>query len=66
MNASLRPEFFGKASKGEPCPKKKAGILSGVAGSAFRASVHSDRVLGMDIDMAATNIYTYANITFRA
>src|SRR5882762_6244930 len=35
-----------KASIGDPWAKKNAGILSGMAGSASRASCHFSRVLG--------------------
>jgi len=36
-------------SIGDPCPKKKAGIFSGVGGSEFSAARHSPCVFGNDI-----------------
>lgn len=38
-------------SIGDPCPKKKAGIFSGVEGSASNAVRHSLCVFGKDIIM---------------
>ena len=44
-----RSESSGICSIGEPCPKKNAGIFSGVDGSASRAAFHSASVFGIEV-----------------
>lgn len=44
----LRRKWSGICSMGDPCPKKNAGIFSGVDGNSARAARHSASVRGME------------------